>query len=217
MKKIIGIIIAGIIIMTLFGNGKSRGARENKEIENRTGTESTVTVGQETESEQESSDDEQQAVSENQTPEGTADEEQPQESEEDLTENLEEETESQEIGLEEEQKPEEELEPEEEREPEEEPEDEQKESAEDGISPEFKAAMDSYEEFFDEYVAFMEKYSKSSNPSGMIMDYSAYMMKYADTMKKLDQVDYDKLTVPEQAYYIEVMARIQKKLLESTQ
>ena len=108
-------------------------------------------------------------------------------------------------------------EPEEEQEPEDEPEDEQNESAEDGISPEFKAAMDSYEEFFDEYVAFMEKYSKSSNPSGMIMDYSEYMMKYADTMNKLNQVDYDKLTVPEQAYYIEVMARIQKKLLQSTQ
>lgn len=179
MKKIIGIIIAGIIIMTLFGNGKSRGTRVNKEAENRTGTETTVTGGQNAGSEQES--------------------------EENLTENQEEETEQ------------EETEPEEEQEPEDEPEDEQNESAEDGISPEFKAAMDSYEEFFDEYVAFMEKYSKSSNPSGMIMDYSEYMMKYADTMNKLNQVDYDKLTVPEQAYYIEVMARIQKKLLQSTQ
>ena len=119
MKKIIGIIIAGIIIMTLFGNGKSRGTRVNKEAENRTGTETTVTGGQNAGSEQES--------------------------EENLTENQEEETE-----------------PEEEQEPEDEPEDEQNESAEDGISPEFKAAMDSYEEFFDEYVAFMEKYSKSS-------------------------------------------------------
>lgn len=198
MKKIIGIIIAGIIIMTLFGNGKSRGTRVNKEAENRTGTETTVTGGQNAGSEQES--------------------------EENLTENQEEETEPEEEQepeekqeAEEEQEPEEDLEPEEEQEPEDEPEDEQNESAEDGISPEFKAAMDSYEEFFDEYVAFMEKYSKSSNPSGMIMDYSEYMMKYADTMNKLNQVDYDKLTVPEQAYYIEVMARIQKKLLQSTQ
>ena len=54
MKKIIGIIIAGIIIMTLFGNGKSRGTRVNKEAENRTGTETTVTGGQNAGSEQES-------------------------------------------------------------------------------------------------------------------------------------------------------------------
>lgn len=230
MKKIIGIIIAGIIIMTLFGNGKSRGARENKEIENRTGTESTVTVGQGTESEQESSDDKQKAVSENQTPEGTADEDSLQESEEGAEEEFLQKTEVEEEEFPEEpeedltekaekenEQSEEESEIEQETEQEEETEDEPNESTDGGISPEFKAAMDSYEEFFDEYVAFMEKYSKSSNPSGMIMDYSAYMMKYADTMKKLDQVDYDKLTVPEQAYYIEVMARIQKKLLESTQ
>ena len=33
-----------------------------------------------------------------------------------------------------------------------------------GIRPEFKEAMDSYEEFFDEYIDFMDTYSKSDNP-----------------------------------------------------
>ena len=86
-----------------------------------------------------------------------------------------------------------------------------------GISPEFKAAMDSYEAFFDEYIAFMQKYSNSDDPAGMLMDYSNYMLKYADAMEKLNQMDTEEMTIEEQAYYIEVMARIQKKLLESSQ
>ena len=77
--------------------------------------------------------------------------------------------------------------------------------------------MDSYEAFFDEYIAFMQKYSNSDDPAGMLMDYSNYMLKYADAMEKLNQMDTEEMTIEEQAYYIEVMARIQKKLLESSQ
>ena len=77
--------------------------------------------------------------------------------------------------------------------------------------------MDSYEAFFDEYVEFMRKYQDSSNPAGMLMDYSSYMMKYADAMEKLDQIKSEDMTAQESAYYIEVMARIQKKLLEVSQ
>ena len=218
MKKIAGIIIAGIVILALIGNGKNSGTKGNKEAGNGTGT--TVTAEQGSESQKESSDGKQAAVKEDQTPDEEAEAEPPEEMEEPEEDSLEEPEEDSPEGLEkpeEEQEAEEEPEKEQENEPEEEPEDIQEESSEDGISPEFKTAMDSYEEFFDEYIAFMDRYSHSDNPSGMIMDYSAYMMKYADTMKKLEEIDTEKMTVQEQTYYIEVMARIQKKLLESTQ
>lgn len=85
----------------------------------------------------------------------------------------------------------------------------------DGISREFKEAMDSYEAFFDEYVEFMKKYSESDDILSMMEDYTDYMTKYTDTMKKLDEIDEDNLSAAEYAYYIDVMARIQKKLLEA--
>ena len=63
----------------------------------------------------------------------------------------------------------------------------------------------------------MKKYSESDNAAAMLMDYTNYMMKYADTMEKLDQIKSEELTLQEEQYYIEVMARIQKKLLEASQ
>ena len=38
-----------------------------------------------------------------------------------------------------------------------------------------------------------------------------------DTMDKLEKIDYENLTIQEQQYYIEVTARIEKKLLEVSQ
>ena len=77
--------------------------------------------------------------------------------------------------------------------------------------------MDSYEAFFDEYAEFMQKFSQSSSSTELLMDYSNYMMKYADAMDKLQKMNSENLTIEEQKYYIEVMARIEKKLLEASQ
>lgn len=86
------------------------------------------------------------------------------------------------------------------------------------IDAEFKAAMDSYEAFFDEYVAFMKKYSQSNGTDmSLLNDYTAYMSKYADTMTKFEALKEADLSVAETSYYIEVQSRITKKLLEVTQ
>ena len=77
--------------------------------------------------------------------------------------------------------------------------------------------MDSYEAFFDEYAEFMQKFSQSSSSTELLMDYSNYMTKYADAMDKLQKMNSENLTIEEQKYYIEVMARIEKKLLEASQ
>ena len=46
------------------------------------------------------------------------------------------------------------------------------------------------------------------------MDYSDYMSSYADVMQKMNEIDTENLSPADYAYYVEVTARIQKKLLE---
>ncbi len=84
----------------------------------------------------------------------------------------------------------------------------------DGMRPEFKEAMDSYEAFFDEYCDFMKKYSESSDVTAMLGDYTDYMTKYADAMQKLGEIGEEELNNVELKYYTEVMGRINQKLIE---
>lgn len=84
----------------------------------------------------------------------------------------------------------------------------------DGMHRDFKEAMDSYEEFFDEYVAFMKKYENSDNPMSMFSDYTKFMSQYSETMQKLDEWKSKDLNTKEAAYLLDVTNRISKKLLE---
>lgn len=83
-----------------------------------------------------------------------------------------------------------------------------------GMHRDFKEAMDSYEEFFDEYVAFMKKYENSDNPMSMFSDYTKFMSQYSETMQKLDEWKSKDLNTKEAAYLLDVTNRINKKLLE---
>lgn len=82
------------------------------------------------------------------------------------------------------------------------------------IDPDFKAAMDSYEQFFDEYVAIMKKYKENPMDMSVLADYTKYMGQYADMMQKFEKWESEDLNAAETAYYIDVQARITKKLLE---
>ena len=54
----------------------------------------------------------------------------------------------------------------------------------DGMRPEFKKAMDSYEEFMTEYCEFMKKYGESDGTDlGLVADYADYMSKYAEWVR----------------------------------
>ncbi|WP_178667905.1 DUF6591 domain-containing protein [uncultured Eubacterium sp.] len=83
------------------------------------------------------------------------------------------------------------------------------------VSLDFKAMMDSYEEFFDEYIEFMKKYSESQDVMSMISDYSNYMTKYSEVMQKMNSVDTSELSPADYAYYVEVTERITEKLANS--
>lgn len=84
----------------------------------------------------------------------------------------------------------------------------------DGIRPEFKEAMDSYEAFFDSYVLFMKAYKESDDVASMAAEYSAMMMQYAETITDLYAVDQSTLSEEEVLYYMEVILRINEKLLQ---
>ena len=86
----------------------------------------------------------------------------------------------------------------------------------DGLRPEFKEAMDSYEAFFDEYIAFMERYSASDGSDlSILADYATYMSRYAEMMEDFEAWENEEMNAAETAYYIEVQTRINQKLMDA--
>lgn len=86
--------------------------------------------------------------------------------------------------------------------------------ATDGIRSEFKKALDTYEQFFDEYCAFMNRYSNSGYSPEMMGDYLAFLSKYQEAMDSLNRLDNQELNNSELLYYLEVTERITQKLTE---
>lgn len=85
----------------------------------------------------------------------------------------------------------------------------------DGMKPEFKEAMDTYEDFMNEYCDFMEKYAESDGTDlGLIADYADYMSKYADVVDAFEKWEEDDMNAKETAYYLDVQTRINKRLFE---
>ncbi len=191
MKKVIGVVIAVIIILGLIGNGGSRTGQEIQKRGNRLSSESSAAAEQNSEGGNGQSPKQQNKEKEKGSEEET---------EEKINENAKADDSKKQEN--------------EESQAQEQTETAASDSSEEGISAEFKEAMDSYEAFINEYADFMKKYHESGNPTEMLMDYSNYLIKYTDTMDKLGKIDYENLTIQEQQYYIEVMARIEKKLLE---
>lgn len=85
------------------------------------------------------------------------------------------------------------------------------------MSADFKAAMDSYEAFFDEYIAFMKKYEETDGSDlSLLADYAQYLSKYSEYMSDLEKWENEDLNTAEAAYYLQVQSRINQKLLEVT-
>ena len=84
----------------------------------------------------------------------------------------------------------------------------------DGMRVSFKDAMDSYEAFYDEYVAFMQKYNDSDDTLAMLPDYLKLVAQAEEANKKIDEWDDGTLNDTELKYYIEVTSRISQKLVD---
>ena len=83
----------------------------------------------------------------------------------------------------------------------------------DEVSADFIALMDTYEEFFDDYIEFMTKYNESKDTMAMLTDYLDYLAKFAETMEAFEAIEGQEMTDAEALYYAEVQLRISQKLL----
>ena len=83
-----------------------------------------------------------------------------------------------------------------------------------GISQEFKTAMDTYESCMNEYVDFMKKYKANPTDQTLISQYSTMLQKYSEQVSAFNAWNSEDMTTEEAAYYVDVQARVSKKLLE---
>ncbi len=84
-----------------------------------------------------------------------------------------------------------------------------------GVDPEFKEKMDRFEKFFDDYIAFMEKYSTSPDPVGMMKEYTQMQLEYTKNLKDFYGISLGLLSPANQEYYEIVTKRISAKLEEN--
>lgn len=84
------------------------------------------------------------------------------------------------------------------------------------VNPEFKAMMDGYEQFFNEYVDFINSYTNADplDALNMLESYSSYMEQYAETLTKLGEINQGELSAADLLYYTEVTKRIYDKIGE---
>ena len=87
----------------------------------------------------------------------------------------------------------------------------------DGMRPEFKEAMDSYEAFYDKYCDIIKKYSENPTDLRILADYTDMLTKSAEMREKFDAWEDSDLNNAELKYYLDVQNRIAKKLLEAAE
>ena len=61
----------------------------------------------------------------------------------------------------------------------------------------------------------MKKYNANPNDPALLVDYTKYMSKYTDACDKFKKWESTDMNDAETAYYIDVQARVSKKLLEA--
>ena len=89
------------------------------------------------------------------------------------------------------------------------------EDADSGIlSPDFKKTMDDYEAWFDHYCEVMKKYQDNPSDMELLSEMSDLMVEETTMLEQMENMDESEMNTAELAYYIEVTARIEKKLLE---
>ncbi len=84
------------------------------------------------------------------------------------------------------------------------------------VNPDFKASMDSYEQFFDDYFTFMDAYERAETTDQTSVELlGEYITAYAENMNNLKEIDYRSLSPEDAAYYVEVTNRIYDRLERS--
>ena len=84
----------------------------------------------------------------------------------------------------------------------------------DGMRPEFKEAMDSYEAFYDEYCEFMKKYMRNSSDLTLLSEYMDMLSRLEEMDRKFEAWEDGKMNAAEMKYYLEVQERVIQKMLD---
>ena len=98
----------------------------------------------------------------------------------------------------------------------EETDEESEENADDsseGIRPEFKKAMDDYEDFYDKYCKLLKDYQNNPTDMKLMADYMEALGKAEELDKSFEAWD-GNLNNEELKYYLEVQTRVQKKMID---
>lgn len=84
------------------------------------------------------------------------------------------------------------------------------------LSPEFKKTMDDYEAWFDHYCDVMKKYQENPSDIELLSEMTTLLSEETTMLEQMENMDESEMNAAELAYYIDVTARIEKKLLEVT-
>ena len=82
------------------------------------------------------------------------------------------------------------------------------------LSPEFQKTMDDYEAWFDHYCEVMKKYQENPSDAELLSEMTDLLAEETTMLEQMENMDQSEMNSAELAYYIEVTARIEKKLLE---
>lgn len=97
-----------------------------------------------------------------------------------------------------------------------EPEDDSSEADSGLLSPEFKQTMDDYEAWFDHYCDVMKRYQEDSSDLELLTEMTDLLTEETEMLEEMENMDQSEMNTAELAYYLEVTARIEKKLLEAS-
>ena len=86
----------------------------------------------------------------------------------------------------------------------------------DGMRPEFKEAMDSYEEFYEEYCEVLKQYMEDPTDLAVLTEYSDLMQQSIEVAEKFEEWDNGDLNTEELKYYVEVNGRVTQMLVEAS-
>lgn len=86
----------------------------------------------------------------------------------------------------------------------------------DGMRPEFKEAMDSYEAFYEEYCEIVKQYNNNPSDLGLLGKYTELMSKAMGVDEKFKAWDEREMNAAEAKYYIEVSGRVAEKMIEAS-
>ena len=84
----------------------------------------------------------------------------------------------------------------------------------DGLRPEFKEAMDAYEDFYGEYCDFMVKYKQNPSDLSLLAEYADLMERAVEMDEAFQAWEDEDLNNEELKYYLEVNNRVMQMLVD---